>query len=179
MALRAPGRDVDQGQPGQLLWPVLLLHNHDLRVPCYQHNPLARFGMHFCQFLWIGWFLTWPSSTQWLRPPNVIVGEPVPDPSTFNIDTDTESISLGMPVNIRYVSIALFVLRKTVFLTSAQHQQPELLLCHHFVAGRAGHIPYQQHANWFRSPGQGRIEAARADELHFPRHRRLQCYVGP
>lgn len=40
---------------------------------------------------------------QWLRPPNIIVGQPTPDLSTFAIDVNTESLSLGMPVNVRYV----------------------------------------------------------------------------
>ncbi|KAH9901351.1 hypothetical protein C8Q73DRAFT_241828 [Cubamyces lactineus] len=61
------------------------------------------FGRFFCCTIMIFVFLVISiilSLALWLRPPNLIVGEPVPDPSTFNIDTDTESISLGMPVNV-------------------------------------------------------------------------------
>ncbi|KAI0637007.1 hypothetical protein C8Q77DRAFT_1154884 [Trametes polyzona] len=61
------------------------------------------FGRFFCCTIMIFVFLLISiilSLALWLRPPNVIVGQPTPDLNTFNIDLNTESISLGMPVNV-------------------------------------------------------------------------------
>ncbi|KAI0670415.1 hypothetical protein C8Q78DRAFT_1070019 [Trametes maxima] len=63
----------------------------------------ACFGRFFCCTIMIFLFLLISivlSLALWLRPPNVIVGQPTPDLSTFKIDTNTESISLGIPVNV-------------------------------------------------------------------------------
>ncbi|OSD01550.1 hypothetical protein PYCCODRAFT_1369193 [Trametes coccinea BRFM310] len=61
------------------------------------------FGRFFCCTIMIFLFLAISiilSLALWLTPPNIIVGTPTPDLNSFNIDADTESISLGMPVNI-------------------------------------------------------------------------------
>ncbi|KAI0374856.1 hypothetical protein BV20DRAFT_961061 [Pilatotrama ljubarskyi] len=60
-------------------------------------------GRFFCCTVMIFVFLLISivlSLALWLRPPNIIVGKPTPDFNTFKIDSDTESISLGMPVNV-------------------------------------------------------------------------------
>ncbi|EIW60382.1 uncharacterized protein TRAVEDRAFT_45632 [Trametes versicolor FP-101664 SS1] len=61
------------------------------------------FGRFFCCTIMIFLFLLISivlSLALWLRPPNIIVGQPTPDLSTFAIDVNTESLSLGMPVNV-------------------------------------------------------------------------------
>ncbi|KAH9854178.1 hypothetical protein C2E23DRAFT_884278 [Lenzites betulinus] len=81
------------------------------------------FGRFFCCTLMIFIFLVISiilSLALWLRPPNIIVGTPTPDLSTFNIDTTTESISLGMPVNVsinnpNYFPVDISYLDATVF----------------------------------------------------------------
>ncbi|KAI0831272.1 hypothetical protein BC628DRAFT_1461899 [Trametes gibbosa] len=80
------------------------------------------FGRFFCCTLMIFIFLLISiilSLALWLRPPNIIVGTPTPDLNTFNIDPDTESISLGMPVNVsinnpNYFSVDISYLDATV-----------------------------------------------------------------
>lgn len=61
--------------------------------------------------------------SQYLRPPNVIVGKPTVDVNSFAINSS--SISIALPVDIRYLWSSLYVL--ALILISWQRQQPKFL----------------------------------------------------
>ncbi|KAI8998666.1 hypothetical protein BD414DRAFT_407904 [Trametes punicea] len=66
-------------------------------------SRLGCFGRFFCCTIMIFLFVAISillSLALWLRPPNIIVGQPTPDLNSFKIDPTTESISLGIPVNV-------------------------------------------------------------------------------